>query len=75
MTYRGHRRSSFVVLDRAELVELRARQRTYEGAYQRTALLLLGQGAVILKVFDRRFFASQSSFLELAAEKVEEMAC
>lgn len=49
------------MLDKAELVELRARQRTYEGAYQRTALLMLGQGAVVLKVFDKRFFSSEFS--------------
>ncbi|CED82728.1 hypothetical protein [Phaffia rhodozyma] len=55
--YRGHRRESFMPLDQAEQVELRARQRTFEGAWTRTALVNLGYGAVVLKVFDRRFLS------------------
>ncbi|KAL7412160.1 hypothetical protein BDY24DRAFT_110589 [Mrakia frigida] len=55
--YRGHRRNSFTPLDNAEMIELRARQRTFEGAWQRTALVNLGYGAIVLKVFDRRFFS------------------
>ncbi len=47
-SYRGHRRDSFVPLDQAETVELRARFRTFHGAYTRTALLNLGFAAVIL---------------------------
>lgn len=45
----GHRRDSFVPLDEAEQIELRARQRTFDGAWQRTALGTLGYGAVVLK--------------------------
>ncbi|KAF8626689.1 hypothetical protein AX15_004773 [Amanita polypyramis BW_CC] len=40
--YRGHRASSFVASDINELVEIRARQRTFHGAYSRTALVSLG---------------------------------
>lgn len=42
----------------SELVDLRAAQRTYQGAWLRTALANLGYAAVVLKVFDRRFFGS-----------------
>ncbi|PVF94723.1 hypothetical protein CPB86DRAFT_680807, partial [Serendipita vermifera] len=54
-TYRGHRRNSYAPLDRAELVELRARMRTFDQAYLRTALMNLGYSVVVLKLFDRRF--------------------
>jgi hypothetical protein len=40
-------------------VELRARQRTYHGAYLRTALGALGYALVVLKLFDRRFYRSK----------------
>ncbi|CAE6417891.1 unnamed protein product [Rhizoctonia solani] len=54
--YRGHRRDSFRPLDVSEMVELRARGRTFYGAYARTALGNLGYSAVVLKLFDRRFY-------------------
>ncbi|TDL14686.1 hypothetical protein BD410DRAFT_796287 [Rickenella mellea] len=54
--YRGHRADSFVPIDVNELVELRARQRTFEGAYARTALGNLGYSLAVLKLFDRRFY-------------------
>ncbi|KAF9512846.1 hypothetical protein BS47DRAFT_1330055 [Hydnum rufescens UP504] len=54
--YRGHRRDSFCPLDDAELVELRARQRTFNGAYGRTALGTLCSSVAILKFFDQRFY-------------------
>lgn len=47
-------------LTSSELVDLRASQRTYQGAWLRTALANLGYAAVVLKVFDRRFFGSTS---------------
>ncbi|KAJ3538841.1 hypothetical protein NMY22_g5000 [Coprinellus aureogranulatus] len=52
---RGHRRSSFVASDINELVELRARQRTFHGAYSRTALGALGYSLTILRLFDKAF--------------------
>ncbi|TEB33748.1 hypothetical protein FA13DRAFT_1763382 [Coprinellus micaceus] len=54
-TYRGHRRNSFVASDINELVELRARQRTFHGAYSRTALGALGYSLTILRLFDKAF--------------------
>ncbi|KAF8154215.1 hypothetical protein B0H34DRAFT_81445 [Crassisporium funariophilum] len=54
-TYRGHRRHSFEAADVNELVELRARQRTFHGAYSRTALGALGYALTILRLFDREF--------------------
>ena len=50
---RGHRADSYVAIDLNELVELRARQRTFDGAYGRTALGNLGYALTILKLFDR----------------------
>ncbi|QRV84068.1 hypothetical protein RhiJN_26129 [Ceratobasidium sp. AG-Ba] len=38
------------------MVELRARGRTFHGAYARTALGNLGYSAVVLKLFDKRFY-------------------
>jgi len=54
--YRGHRAHSFVPIDVNELVELRARQRTFDGAYARTALGNMGYSLTVLKLFDRRFY-------------------
>ena len=59
-TYRGRRRDSYAPIDRAEMQELRARMRTYDQAYIRTALMNLGYSVVILKLFDRRFQSSES---------------
>ncbi|PFH48857.1 hypothetical protein AMATHDRAFT_64538 [Amanita thiersii Skay4041] len=53
--YRGHRANSFVASDINELVEIRARQRTFYGAYSRTALVNLGYSLTILRLFDPRF--------------------
>jgi uncharacterized membrane protein YidH (DUF202 family) len=47
-------------VDINELVELRARQRTFHGAYSRTALGNLGSSLTILRLFDRRFYRSES---------------
>ncbi|KAH9477102.1 hypothetical protein JR316_0011018 [Psilocybe cubensis] len=54
-TYRGHRRNSFQASDVNELVEIRARQRTFHGAYSRTALGALGYSLTILRLFERAF--------------------
>ncbi|KAM0749321.1 hypothetical protein T439DRAFT_327041 [Meredithblackwellia eburnea MCA 4105] len=53
--YHGHRRASFRDDDLDELVELRARQRTFDGAYIRTALGNYGYALLILKVFSAEF--------------------
>jgi len=54
--YRGHRAQSFVCADVNQLIELRASQRTYNGAYVRTALGNLGFSLTVLRLFDRRFY-------------------
>ncbi|KAN0111563.1 hypothetical protein V8E52_008301 [Russula decolorans] len=54
--YHGHRRDSFICADADELVELRAHQRTYNGAYVRTALGILGYSLAVLRLFDRKFY-------------------
>ncbi|KAJ6780142.1 hypothetical protein PWT90_10515 [Aphanocladium album] len=52
---RLHRAQS-VVLTNAELVEIRAAQRTFEGAYMRTALGQFSFSLVILKIFTDEFY-------------------
>jgi len=54
--YRGHRANSFRAIDVNELVETRARQRTFNGAYSRAALNNLGLSLAVLRLFDRRFY-------------------
>jgi hypothetical protein len=58
-TYRGHRKASFVASDTAEIVELRARQRTFDGGYTRSSLLTVCNGLLCIKIFDQRFYGSQ----------------
>ena len=67
---RGHRSYSFTASDVNELVELRARQRTFHGAYSRTALSNLGYSLTILRLFDDRFHKSESkSFPQFVCER------
>lgn len=49
---------SFQTIDVNELVEIRARQRTFDGAYRRTAIGNLGYSLTVLRLFDRRFYQS-----------------
>ncbi|KAJ7699338.1 hypothetical protein B0H17DRAFT_1049491 [Mycena rosella] len=65
--YRGHRADSFQAADLTELVELRARQRTFHGAYSRTALSNLGYSLTILRLFDPRFYRIGLLFAVLGA--------
>jgi len=65
---RGHRRDSFTPVDINELVEIRARQRTFHGAYVRTALSNLGSALTILRLFDHRF--NRSEFLSTSYRRV-----
>jgi hypothetical protein len=62
-TYHGHRQHSYFAVDTGELVELRARQRTFDNAYLRTCVINLGYSAIILKLFDARFYSSTHSTL------------
>ncbi|GAA6018675.1 hypothetical protein JCM11491_001256 [Sporobolomyces phaffii] len=54
-TYKGHRRASFIERDIDEMIELRARQRTFGGAYERSALGNLGYALLVLKIFNPDF--------------------
>ncbi|KAF9074390.1 hypothetical protein BDP27DRAFT_1317001 [Rhodocollybia butyracea] len=65
--YRGHRADSFVASDVNELVEIRARQRTFYGAYFRTGLGNLGYSLTILRLFDSRFYRIGLLFTILGA--------
>jgi len=58
-TYHGHRQQSYVAIGTGEQVEIRARQRTFDNAYLRTCLANLSYSAVILKLFDSRFYNSK----------------
>ena len=49
-------RASSVQLTPQELVEIRAAQRTFEGAYVRTALSQFSFSLVIIKIFTREFY-------------------
>lgn len=61
--FSGHRRDSFICADADELVELRAHQRTYNGAYVRTALGILGYSLAVLRLFDHKFYRSMPNLL------------
>jgi uncharacterized membrane protein YidH (DUF202 family) len=58
---RTHRARS-IVLTSQELVEVRAAQRTFEGAYMRTALGQFSFSLVILKIFTEEFYAIGALF-------------
>ncbi|KAJ2391093.1 hypothetical protein GGI23_005491 [Coemansia sp. RSA 2559] len=49
----------------AELVEVRARERTFDGAYWRTSIGLFGASLIILRVFGLEFFPVGIVFLVL----------
>lgn len=59
LLFHSHRRNSFRASDIDEIVEIRARQRTFDGAYVRTALSTLGYACLILKVFSTEFAKGQ----------------
>ncbi|RYP06747.1 hypothetical protein DL765_009376 [Monosporascus sp. GIB2] len=58
---RMHRARS-VILTSQELVEIRAAQRTFEGAYMRTALSQFSFALVVLKIFTSEFYAIGALF-------------
>ncbi|KAH9454166.1 hypothetical protein H4Q26_017493 [Puccinia striiformis f. sp. tritici PST-130] len=60
--YRGHRRTSLIVEDLDELTEWRARQRTFDGAYLRTALGSSFFALTITKMFSKEFSKSGLEF-------------
>ncbi|MCJ1247801.1 hypothetical protein MMC30_005016 [Trapelia coarctata] len=58
---RLHRARSVVLTDE-ELVEVRAAQRTFEGAYVRTALSQFSFALVVLKIFTSEFYSIGALF-------------
>ncbi|KAH9965127.1 hypothetical protein BGW80DRAFT_761227 [Lactifluus volemus] len=54
--YQGHRAQSYFVADEDLLTELRASQRTFNGAYMRTALGNMGFSLTVLRLFGRLFY-------------------
>ncbi|CAK7265777.1 hypothetical protein SEPCBS119000_001685 [Sporothrix epigloea] len=58
---RMHRARS-LILTEEELIELRAAQRTFEGAYMRTALSQFSFALVVLKIFTAEFYAIGALF-------------
>ncbi|KAI0077026.1 hypothetical protein K474DRAFT_1644067 [Panus rudis PR-1116 ss-1] len=65
--YRGHRADTFFPEDVNELVEIRARERTFDGAYGRTAIGCLGFALAVLRLFDRRFYRIGVAYVTLSA--------
>ncbi|KAK5628302.1 hypothetical protein RRF57_004017 [Xylaria bambusicola] len=55
-------RTQPVVLTAQELVEIRAAQRTFEGAYMRTALSQFSFALIILRIFTSEFYAIGALF-------------
>ncbi|KAB8298976.1 hypothetical protein DID88_007529 [Monilinia fructigena] len=63
---RLHRARS-VILTAQELVEIRAAQRTFEGAYIRTALGQFSFALVVLKIFTAEFYSIGALFATYGA--------
>lgn len=58
----SHRTRRSVSLSTSELVEIRAAQRTFEGAYIRTAIGQFTFALVVLKIFTKEFYAVGAVF-------------
>lgn len=76
---RLHRARS-VVLTPSELVEIRAAQRTFEGAYIRTSLGQFSFALVVLKIFTSEFYSigmsgDRSSHCEYIADAASQEHC
>ncbi|WPH04323.1 Hypothetical protein R9X50_00721200 [Acrodontium crateriforme] len=56
------RRARSVVLSPQELVEVRAAQRTFEGAYIRTSLSQFSFALIVLKIFTSEFYSIGALF-------------
>src|ERR1700761_3356274 len=59
-------RARSAVLTSDEIVEVRAAQRTFEGAYVRTALSQLSFSLVVLKIFTSEFYSIGALFAAYA---------
>lgn len=66
---RLHRARS-VILTPQELVEIRAAQRTFEGAYVRTSLGQFSFALVVLKIFTSEFYSIGASLACVTVEAV-----
>jgi hypothetical protein len=55
-------RARSVILTSAELVEIRAAQRTFEGAYIRTAIGQFSFALIVLKIFTAEFYSIGALF-------------
>ncbi|KAI7815853.1 hypothetical protein BC939DRAFT_404671 [Gamsiella multidivaricata] len=53
--YRGHRAKSLNITEE-ELVEIRGAERTFDGAYWRTALKAFSMGMIIIRLFTNTFY-------------------
>ncbi|KAK3810026.1 MAG: hypothetical protein J3Q66DRAFT_351910 [Benniella sp.] len=53
--YRGHRARSLNITEE-ELVEIRARERTFDGAYWRTAMKAFSMGLIVIRLFSDAFY-------------------
>jgi hypothetical protein len=63
---RLHRARS-VVLSPEELVEIRAAQRTFEGAYIRTSLSQFSFALIVLKIFTSEFYSIGTALFSMSA--------
>ncbi|KAI9803545.1 MAG: hypothetical protein M1825_001888 [Sarcosagium campestre] len=61
-TATGIHRARSIVLTPEEMVEVRAAQRTFEGAYVRTALSQFSFALVVLKIFTSEFYSIGALF-------------
>lgn len=57
-----HGSTSLTLIDLRRLVEIRAAQRTFEGAYMRTALSQFSFALIVLKIFTSEFYAIGALF-------------
>ncbi|KAF9304698.1 hypothetical protein BGZ74_000830 [Mortierella antarctica] len=60
--YRGHRAKSLNITEE-ELVEVRARERTFDGAYWRTAMKAFSMGMIIMRLFTQSFYKVGIAFV------------
>ncbi|KAK9322356.1 hypothetical protein V1517DRAFT_323546 [Lipomyces orientalis] len=57
------RPADFILKDNTEIIDIRAFQRTYEGAYLRTAMLEVTFSLSLLRIFDIEFYPVGAAFV------------
>ncbi|CBX93606.1 hypothetical protein LEMA_P032800.1 [Plenodomus lingam JN3] len=60
--HRHHHNNPTIILTPSELVEIRAAQRTFEGAYMRTAIGQFSFALIVLKIFTSEFYSIGALF-------------